>query len=119
VQHIQVVTFSEKVLGPLQFLTPGLAFFWQKTFDHVAEALHANPQVVPGFRSRLFRPTLVQLDDVTYLFEKQSRQTAPVHADELCPRRKTAQPALPSFPRKRFQRASSLSLGAPLLFCEV
>lgn len=113
------MTFSEKVLGALQFLTPGLAFFRQKTFDHIAEALHANPQIVPGFRSRLLRPALVQRDDVTYLFEKQLRQTAPVHADEFCPRRKTAQPALPFLPRKRFQRASSFSLGAPLLFFEV
>jgi hypothetical protein len=102
VKHVEVVAFSEKVLGPLQFLTPGLAFFRQKTFDHVAEALHTDPQVVPGFRSRLLRPTFVKLYNVTYLFEKQSRQAALVHTDELCPRRKTAQPALPFFPRKRF-----------------
>jgi hypothetical protein len=65
VQHVQVVTFSEKVLGPLEFRTPRLAFFRQKTFDHVAEALHADPQFVPGFRTMLLRPTPVQLDDVT------------------------------------------------------
>jgi hypothetical protein len=65
VQHVQVVTFSEKVLRPLEFRTPRIAFFRQKTLDHVAEALHADPQLVPGFRTRLLRPTLVELYDVT------------------------------------------------------
>jgi hypothetical protein len=119
VQHVQIVTFSEKVLGPLEFRTPRLAFFRKKTFDHVAEALHADPQLVPGFRTRLLGPTLVKLDNVAQLFEKQSRQVAPVHTNELRPRRETVQPALPSFATKRLQGASSLFLGAPFLLFEV
>ena len=65
VQLVQVVPLSEEVLSPLKFRTPRFAFFRQKAFDHVAEALHTNPQLVPGFRARLLRPTLVKLDNVT------------------------------------------------------
>jgi len=64
VKHVEVVAFSEKVLGSLELRSPRLALFRQKTFDHVAEALHADPQFVPGLRGRLLRPTFVKLDDV-------------------------------------------------------
>jgi hypothetical protein len=119
VQDVKIVAFSEKVLGSLELRAPISALLWQETFDHIPEAFYGNAQFVPSLRAGLPGPALMEIDDAGQLLENQLRQPALIHGNELGSGRQAARPALPSFARKRVERATSLSPRAALPFLEM